>query len=254
MDRDFTQIHNAIIRANNLNPYQKSLICNILSNEAGFKISISMLMKRIPCGQTKVKATINELKELNILKVFRGKSQNNTWDTNSYEIDLKYLFQYIGVSLDTTKGTASHDLHVSHDTTKDCTLYDQGVSLDTTKKNTNKNTKENTNKNIYAQQAEQLWSLYPNKKGKDDAIKKLPKLIHEYGYEQLERCINRYKQEVEAKETPKEYIKYGSTFFNGGFIDYLDENYQEEQKKGAEVGGISTSEYNVEEIYANWGL
>lgn len=84
MDRDFTQIHNAIIRANNLNPYQKSLICNILSNEVGFKISISMLMQRIPCGQTKVKATINELKQLNIIKVFRGKSQNNTWDTNSY--------------------------------------------------------------------------------------------------------------------------------------------------------------------------
>lgn len=96
--------------------------------------------------------------------------------------------------------------------------------------------------------------MYPNKKGKDKAIKKLPKLIHQYGYDQLERCIDRYKQEVEVKETPKEYIKHGSTFFNGGFMDYLDENYQEEKKKGVELSGTGEREYNVEEIYASWGL
>ncbi|WP_162145065.1 hypothetical protein [Cellulosilyticum lentocellum] len=188
-------------------------------------------MQRIPCGQTKVKATINELKQMNIIKVFRGKSQNNTWDTNSYEIDLKYLLEYISVGRDTTNSTSLYDQPIGHDTPKGYVLYDRGVGCNTTKKNTNKNTKENTNKNIYAQQAEQLWSSYPNKKGKDKAIKKLPKLIHQYGYEQLERCIDRYVQDIEAKQTSKEYIKHGSTFFNGGFIDYLDENYQEAHKE-----------------------
>lgn len=71
-----------------------------------------------------------------------------------------------------------------------------------------------------------LWSIYPNKKGKGTAIKKLPKLIKTFGVKQLERCINRYIKEIKENNISKQYIKHGSTFFNNGYIDYLDENYQ----------------------------
>ena len=97
MDRDFTQIHNAIIRANNLNVYQKGVIFNILSYGKRSKISFNMLAEQVPCSQTNVKDTIKLLEELNIIKVFRRKIQNNLWDTNSYEIDLECLLEYIGV-------------------------------------------------------------------------------------------------------------------------------------------------------------
>lgn len=79
--------------------------------------------------------------------------------------------------------------------------------------------------NIYIEQMNLLWSLYPNKKGKAIAFKKLPKLLKKYGYEQLEKCVQRYVGEVQGKE--KQYIAHGSTFFNSGYVDYLDENYQE---------------------------
>lgn len=72
---------------------------------------------------------------------------------------------------------------------------------------------------------EYLWSIYPNKKGKQDAIKKLPKLIEKYGVETLEKCVMRYADEIKAKNTEQQYQLYGSTFFNGKFVDYLDENY-----------------------------
>ncbi|WP_061313703.1 hypothetical protein [Clostridium botulinum] len=92
-----------------------------------------------------------------------------------------------------------------------------------------KENKRKIKENIYsANDIEDIWNLYPNKKGKSIAIKKIPKLLNKYGKEQIERCIARYSKEVEGKE--KQYILNGSTFFNGRYEDYLDNNFIEEIK------------------------
>ena len=39
----------------------------------------------------------------------------------------------------------------------------------------------------------------------------------------MKRAIERYS--AENVNTDMQYWKYGSTFFNSGYIDYLDENY-----------------------------
>lgn len=80
--------------------------------------------------------------------------------------------------------------------------------------------------------AEYIWSLYPNKKGKDTAIKKIEKLLKEYTREQLETIVERYKRENEGVDI--KFIKHGSTFFNTGYTDYLDCNYQEITKDNEE--------------------
>ena len=77
------------------------------------------------------------------------------------------------------------------------------------------------------EQVDALWKLYPRKKGKAMAYKKIPKLISKYGYEQIERCIKRYVDEVKDMHKDKQYIMIGSTFLNGRYEDYLDENYEE---------------------------
>ena len=76
---------------------------------------------------------------------------------------------------------------------------------------------------------DELWKLYPRKHGKAIAYKKIPNLIKEYGYEQIERCIKRYDEEVKKMNIEKKFIKYGSTFFTSGYVDYLDENYITEE-------------------------
>ncbi|MBN1040084.1 hypothetical protein EXM65_14305 [Clostridium botulinum] len=92
-----------------------------------------------------------------------------------------------------------------------------------------KENKRKIKENIYsANDLEKIWSLYPNKKGKSISMKKIPKLLKKYGKEQMERCIVRYSKEVEGKE--KQYILNGSTFFNGRYEDYLDNNFIEEIK------------------------
>lgn len=78
----------------------------------------------------------------------------------------------------------------------------------------------NTINNTYTKEIENLWSLYPNKKGKAAAIKSIPKLLKAMEYEELKRCIERYAKE--NKKTEIKYLQYGSTFFNGGYMDYKD--------------------------------
>lgn len=67
---------------------------------------------------------------------------------------------------------------------------------------------------------EKLWSLYPNKKGKASAMKSIPKLLKSIGYEKLEKCIELFVKE--NKKTDIKFIQHGSTFFNGGYMDYLE--------------------------------
>jgi hypothetical protein len=99
------------------------------------------------------------------------------------------------------------------------TAYQQRV---TTKNNKN-------NKNIYNEQAEQVYSLYPNKKGKAIAMKKIPDLIKQYGYEKIESCVKRYAAEVAGKD--QKYIKHASTFFTSGYMDYLEEEKPKQKEK-----------------------
>lgn len=107
---------------------------------------------------------------------------------------------------------------------------------------TNKNDKKiyinnNSAKNEQnAQLAENIWKLYPCKKGKARAIQKIPKLIQKYGYEQIENTVLRYKKYVQhRRETDFKDLKYqnGSTFFGGTYMDYLDENYKEQAEENS---------------------
>lgn len=83
---------------------------------------------------------------------------------------------------------------------------------------------------------EQLWKLYPCKKGKGQVSDSKKKKLYEIGYEEMERAITRYKDDL-SKETWRK-PQNGSTFFNTGYIDYLDGNY--EQKWGDDSGTEDT--------------
>ena len=122
---------------------------------------------------------------------------------------------------------------------------DQNITKNVTEtslKHTNNND-NNDNNNIYsakneqnAQLAENIWKLYPCKKGKARAIQKIPKLIQKYGYEQIENTVLRYKKYVQhRRETDFKDLKYqnGSTFFGGTYMDYLDENYKEQAEENS---------------------
>ena len=88
--------------------------------------------------------------------------------------------------------------------------------------------------NIYSSNDyEEVWKAYPNKKGKAKSITYINKILKSISKEELLRCIDRYIKDVEnQRDNGFKTLSYknGSTFFNGGYIDYLDKNYQDETK------------------------
>lgn len=70
---------------------------------------------------------------------------------------------------------------------------------------------------------DKLWDLYPVKKGKAKVSDTQKMKLLEIGFDEMARAIERYKSYVESVD----YLHYqnGSTFFNSGYVDYLDANY-----------------------------
>lgn len=71
---------------------------------------------------------------------------------------------------------------------------------------------------------EKLWQLYPCKKGKGQVSDAAKFRLLKIGFDEMSRAIERYKTYLEQNSNwlrPKN----GSTFFNSGYIDYLDANY-----------------------------
>ncbi len=78
---------------------------------------------------------------------------------------------------------------------------------------------------------EALWSEYPNKKGKARVSKKSLAEINRIGYEEMHRALERYK----ADKPDWQQWQNGSTFFNSGYVDYLDAAYETENEAIAET-------------------
>ncbi len=76
---------------------------------------------------------------------------------------------------------------------------------------------------------EDVWKLYPMKKGKGKIALSKKKELYKLG-DEFKRCIGRYKAHVDGERNRgfKE-LRYqdGSTFFNTGYVDFLDDNFKE---------------------------
>lgn len=76
---------------------------------------------------------------------------------------------------------------------------------------------------------ERLWKLYPCKKGKGQVSDAQKKRLLAVGEPALVKAIERYSSELQ-KDADWRKPQNGSTFFNSGYVDYLDENYSPAKK------------------------
>jgi predicted phage replisome organizer len=88
---------------------------------------------------------------------------------------------------------------------------------------------------------EELWKLYPLKKGKGQVSDTKKKELLKIGKEELERAIDRYKADLK-KDADWRKPQNGSTFFNSGYVDYLDKNYEGGKNDGPHGGRTGTNE------------
>lgn len=72
---------------------------------------------------------------------------------------------------------------------------------------------------------EQLWKAYPSKKGKAQVSDTAKARLLKIGYDEMMRAIDRYTYDLK-KDSDWRKPQNGSTFFNSGYVDYLDANYK----------------------------
>lgn len=70
-----------------------------------------------------------------------------------------------------------------------------------------------------------LWNQYPVKKGKGQVSDASRKRLFDVGLDEMQRAIHRYLDELQ-KDASWRKPQNGSTFFNSGYIDYLDANFE----------------------------
>lgn len=83
---------------------------------------------------------------------------------------------------------------------------------------------------------ERLWKRYPCKKGKGHVSDSQKKRLLAVGEPALVKAIERYSSELQ-KDADWRKPQNGSTFFNSGYLDYLDENFAPDKKVQGKSAG-----------------
>lgn len=106
---------------------------------------------------------------------------------------------------------------VAETTTEENTVVENGTKME--------QTDENAKKKAINDCFERLWKQYPNKKGKGQVSDTKKKILYQKGEEHIQRALKRYLEGLEQDSAWRK-PQNGSTFFNSGYVDYLDENYE----------------------------
>lgn len=93
----------------------------------------------------------------------------------------------------------------------------------------------------------ELWSLYPRKMGKGSVSKSTKQKLLKIGREKMISAIERFKADMERQNRPLDKYPYGSTFFNSGYLDYLDGT--EEKKTPPEQPEVEYVDWSNPYVY-----
>ena len=82
-----------------------------------------------------------------------------------------------------------------------------------------------------------LWDLYPKKVDKSAVTKKAKIELHKAGFDAVSSAIENYKAKIQRENRDMQYVKNGSTFFNGAWKDYLESSELSEEPQKPKRGG-----------------
>ena len=66
-----------------------------------------------------------------------------------------------------------------------------------------------------------LWDLYPKKAGKSAVSKKAKVALYKAGFGVVAAAIENYKAQIQRENRDMQYVKNGSTFFNGAWEEFV---------------------------------
>ena len=232
-ENGYTPIANELLEAIYSAPFnstQLKILMFIMRYTYGFsrkehKLSLNFISKGTGISRRYISSELKRLIELNVVEIVKCHT-----DTEARILKLnKHYKTWENGAVQQVKDSSTGE--AEQDTTGEELFHTTGEELF-------HQDKQDLKQNIKQAHElfETLWSQYPRKRGKGQVSESQIKKLHKIGSEHLGRCIKRFIRDMEAENRPIEKYMYGSTFFNSGYVDYLDENYTPPKKStGREV-------------------
>lgn len=178
------------------------------------------VMKCLKFGRQRLANAKNTLIESGLVKPIQARKQDGTIDGWYIEVSYLVTSKYIGSI------QMSENQHV-----------DKSTSGELTPSALKQNNKCLKTEEEVLKEFEVLWELYPNKKGKRDALRHYRKAREEgVTFEEVKQGIEAYSKYIRETKSEK-YTKYGSSFFNQwSWQDNWSKDFEESepQKKSQE--------------------
>lgn len=215
---NFTILSNDFLRDENLSLKAKGLLAYILSLPDDWKIYFEEVEKHHSDGVRAVRSAWKELEANGYARTKKLRNGNRIKEWSKEVADYKFLdCGFVDVQ----------NVHVQSEDVQNSML------LNTNKPITNESNTNLTNNNISDKSDKKsdleirfnnIWKIYPNKKGKPNALLAYKRAIKSGTTdEEIKNGLENYLKEIKIKNTQKNYIKHGSTWFNGkGWEDDYD--------------------------------
>lgn len=188
-----------------------------------FVSSITRISAETGLTESQVRTALKKLKDTGYIY---------TKSTNKYTIYTVNEYQkYIDCG-QVAETTTEENKVVENGTKMEQTVERKIEQTEENVKETCEKSKENcekSNKKAFIDCFERLWKQYPNKRGKGQVSDTKKKVLYQIGEEHIQRALKRYLDGLE-KDASWRKPQNGSTFFNSGYVDYLDENYEKPQE------------------------
>lgn len=181
-------------------------------------------------SKTTISNWINHLKEKGYLKVYLEKDGSQIIGRKLYPVD-----EHVKENKDTpVKENFKHPIKEKFKHPIKEKFKENITSINNTSINNNipasddaqaQIPKKLTENQVIEIEFEKLWTMYPRKLGKKDALrhyKNWRKSNKENTYELMLNKLNTYLKYLRIKQIPLEYTLHGSTWFNGRYDDELD--------------------------------
>ena len=214
----FNQIPVPIIEADDLNDFEKLLFSEIytMANSYGSIFpSNGYLAKRY--GKTKgtVSANLKRLEEKGYIKL--------EYEFENGEVKKRYIYPCVDKSLGGIPKNPHTPTEESLEGIPKNRKYNISTNKSINKSNNNISDKSDKESDLETR-FNNIWKIYPNKKGKPKALLAYKRAVKSGTTdEEIKTGLENYLAEIRVKNTQQNYIKHGSTWFNGkGWEDDYD--------------------------------
>ena len=214
----FNQIPVPIIEADDLNDFEKLLFSEIytMANSFGSVFpSNAFLASRYGKSKKTISVTLKSLQEkeyINLKYEYEGK-----------EVKRRYILPYLHKCKEGIYTDVNTPIHKRKEG-----IYTDVKDNISTNKSVNKSNNNISDKSDKESDLEtrfnNIWKIYPNKKGKPKALLAYKRAVKSGTTdEEIKTGLENYLEEIRVKNTQQNYIKHGSTWFNGkGWEDDYD--------------------------------